>query len=114
MTQQWLVIRVVLRLSKLSHARGSVSRKWFCHLVQEDLSPARVSVMQVVLSHARGSVIKVAEYMTQQWLVIRVVLRLSKLSHARGSVSCKGFCHLVQEDLSCKSICHASGSISKL
>ena len=109
----------------LSPARVSViSCKGFCHLVQEYLSCNKECFMQEYLSpeqliqvvHARGSVIKVAEYMTQQWLVIRVVLRLSKLSHARGSVSCKGFC-LVQEVLcpfhargsvSCKSICHRS------
>ena len=82
------------------------------NLLQEVLS-LEWFMQGVLASYARGSVIKVAEYMTQQWLVIRVVLRLSKLSHARGSVSCKGFCHLVQGVLpiSCKWFCLWSSSI---
>ena len=78
--------------------------------------------MQGVLAfYARGSVIKVAEYMTQQWLVIRVVLRLSKLSHARGSVYARG--SVMQEYLSCKWFhiqtvtvrsCHARGSVIRV
>ena len=59
-----------------SGARGSIhdSPKWSC-------------LMQGVLSsHARVSVIKVAEYMTQQWLVIRPSVETMQ------EVPCKGFC----------------------
>ena len=71
----------------LSHARGSVSE-----VGQQDQKKCSsckgfyVHPMQEVLSHARGSVIWRKGFYVQ--------------SHARGSVSCKGFCHLAQEYLS--------------
>ena len=65
----------------LSHARGSVYLvQGYCHLTQEDLSPARVSVMQEVPSYARVSV------------------------SCKSICLCKGFCHprvsVMQEVLS--------------
>ena len=82
-----------------SAARGSVSGvavilvpcKGFCvHSMQEDLSPARGSV---------SNPCKVPTHLMQG------VLPISCKRICLWSGSCKGFCHLVQEDLS-----HARGS----
>ena len=116
-----------------SAARGSVSCKGICHQSVGEVNDSckrfclhsmqgtypligsrkrrNLDLTQVVLSHARGSGIRVGEVMQE-------VLS----SDARGSVIwCKSIC-LMQEDLSCKWFhiqtvtvrsCHARGSVTQ-